>query len=166
MSNTLWQFQIECSKAESMLASARALRSDVVWPAATCYVALALRLIELFARHPELQTVSLTCLLRPEVDETETSHVVKLSQHLKLTTLGAAVFTDIEEKAGFLANYAPVHLMGSGTFELSRAHPVLAGALQDLENGSTAATGYQLGLAIAASFKDIQVDVYMGQLLG
>ena len=153
-------------QAESKLSSARTLRDDVVWPVETCYESLAWRLLFLFAANSGLQSVSIHCWMVPEVSETDTTHHIALRQHLKLTTVGAEVFEDIEAKMTFLAQHAPLHLMGSGNLVFERSAPAVAAMLADLTADSVPAQIRTFAASMVSLFKHIQVEVYSGQHLG
>jgi hypothetical protein len=171
MTNIPYQFILKCSAAETTLASERALRNEVVFPAAACFEALARRLLMLFAEHDSLQAVTLTCLMQPTIEEDNLLHIVKLNQHLKLTTLGKVVLenpgTTLLES---LATYIPAQLMGTGSFTVERNSPIVQETLLLFGTDSfgsaelevTDALSYTLSQRLKSSFKSIFVDVYGG----
>ena len=159
-------FLLGSSQAEVTLGSVRTLRQDVVWPVTSCYEALAYRVAMLFMEHNALSSVTLHSWLVPEVSEDETTHIIKLRQHLKLSTLGVEVFDSVEAKMTFLASYAPTHMMGSGLLQVDRAHPAMAAVLQDPAADDAPSRVHHLAATMAKAFKAIQVDVYSGEQLG
>lgn len=175
MLNIPFEFHLRCGPAATALAADRALHNEVVFPATTFYEALARRLVLLFATHSQLESLTLTCMLQPEVDEDSTHHFVKLNQHLKLSTVGTTVFSTLDERAAFFADYVPTHRMGNGTFTLTRDNPVMRGILTAMQSESPVpdevlersdAAFFTLAQRVQRSFKSIQVDVHGGQILG
>lgn len=159
MDNVPYQFLMSCTAAQLTLASHRTLKNDVVWPAITCFESLIRQTLLLYMNHDALEDVQFTCLVRPRIDEDSTAHTVVFVQHLKIATLGGSVFESLDEKMNFLAEYAPTHLMGSGTFMLSRYHPCVVGVLANPAD-SKAVDAFCLELTKEAfsSFKRIDTE--------
>lgn len=160
MNNIPYQFHLDCTKAQVTLASHRTFHHDIVWPVAMCFESLVRQMLLLFLMHEMLEDVQVTCLVQPCVEEDSFGHKVIFNQHLKLTTTGASVFASFEDKMAFLAQYAPVHLMGSGTFKLSRTTPLVASTLRNLtDTEAVEANCMKLTKEAFAAFKFIETVV-------
>lgn len=159
MDNVPYPYLTACTAAQVTLTSHRTLNNDVVWPLVTCFESLVRQSLLLFISHVALEEVQITCLVKPKVEEDSDAHRVVFAQHLKITTLGASVFDGLDQKMTFLAEYAPTHLMGSGTFKLSRSHPCVSGVLADLEDLVTVDSNcLMLTKEAFSSFKRIDIE--------
>jgi hypothetical protein len=162
-----WQFSIECGKAAITLDSVRILRKEVVWPKDSIFECLALRIIELFNVHDTLESVTLSCILEPAISENSSSHDIFCQQHLKLTTVGADPFVKYGSKELFLREYAPLHLMGTGSVSIKRDDALIQSVLStDLSDPIIPGFAYCLARELSVSFKDINLHIVPGYTLG
>jgi hypothetical protein len=159
-----YQYLLGCTSANTNLSSERSLLNEVVWPAHTSFEALIRQFVLLFMMNDGLETLQLTCLLKADVQEHDDEHLVQLTQHVKLSTMGPMT-EPIEDKDFFVMTHVPLHRMGTGTFTLSRAHPKVQEVFKDPASPEVAAHCLLLANEALGSFKAIRVERIGGQLL-
>ena len=159
-----YQYLLGCTDAGISLGSERALLNEVVWPAHTSYESLVRQFVLLFMMNDSLESVQLTCLLKASVQEGDDEHLVEMTQHLKLSTIGPLT-EPIADKDFFVATHVPLHRMGTGSFTLNRGHPKVQEILQDSASPEVAAHCLMLAYEALGSFKVIRVERVGGQFL-
>ena len=159
-----YQYLLGCTEAGISLNSERALLNEVVWPEVTSYTALIRQFVLLLMLNDGLDSLQLTCILTPQVQEKDDEHLVELTQHVKLT-LNGTLDEPLEEKDLFVVTHAPLHRMGTGSFTLSRTDPAVQAILSNPESPDVSAHCLILAQHALSSFKAIRVERIAGQFL-
>lgn len=156
-------FLLSATQAGFYLNSDRTMHKDVVWPAIASYQAMVRRMLMLFMEYDDLHSITLACITRLEVDETEDSHLVRRYQSITISTEGADIMRYESERIKFVSRYVPFHRMGTGAFALARNSREVAAILRD--EGSSDADGWCWMLACMAHkcFKEISTDMHIEQ---
>lgn len=153
------------TQAQAQLAATREAR-DAPVSRASLFIATALQLCEYFSANATLDAFQFTTLLKVDDLHSGSERTIAQRHHVKVVTPGCPALLDAEGKTRFFYEAMPFWLMGDGTFNLSRANPLV----QDLlaaETGSDdkRVKAYALALELDNAFQRISTECYLGEVM-
>jgi hypothetical protein len=158
------------TNALAQLAATKEAR-DAPLSRANLFIATALQLCEFFLANPKLDAFKFTTLLKVDDLHSGSERTISQVHHIKVVAQwvsappGQPELLDADGKTRFFYEAMPFWLMGTGTFNLSRADPLL----QDLMAAETGSDdkrvkAYALALELDSAFQTVSRECYIGEI--